>query len=61
MLDLAGRRRRKQGFNSPRIQVTDNEVLTEITYKKRDNMSSSAIIRSGFLGWVGANHVRAAE
>ena len=40
MLDLAGHRRRKQGCDSPRLQVSDNEQLTEITYKKRDKMST---------------------
>jgi hypothetical protein len=39
-LDLSGCRHRKQGFNSPRIQVTYYEALTYITYKKRDNMST---------------------
>ena len=38
-LDLAGHRRRKQGFNSPRLQVLCNQVLTYMMQTKGNNIS----------------------
>ena len=38
-LDLAGHRRRKQGFNSHRIQVVYHQVLTYIIETKGNNIS----------------------
>jgi hypothetical protein len=39
LLDLRGRWRRKQGFNSPRLQVLYRQVLTYMIPTKGNNIS----------------------
>jgi len=39
VLDHAGRRRRKQGFDSPRLQVLQYQILTYIRSTKGNNIS----------------------